>query len=270
MKQKMDYHGKSVYYKVQGSGIPVVLLHGYLESMDIWDGFASDLARFVQVITMDLPGHGRSDVLGEVHRMEDMADVVKKVIEVVVPGERVLLTGHSLGGYVTLAFAEKYPELLSAFCLFHSHPLADTEEVKQNRMREIALVEGGKKELIYQVNIPKAFAEENVEKFGEEVLRATHIAKHTPDAGISAMLRGMMLRPDRRELLEKAALPVLWILGKGDRYIPYGKMTATIHPSTRVNIRTLQYSGHMGFIEEKEKSLQIFTGFADRLRHAAP
>ncbi len=266
----MDYRGKSVFYKVQGSGVPVVLLHGYLESMDIWNGFAGDLARSVRVITLDLPGHGRSDVLGEVHRMEDLAAVVKKVIETIVPDERVLLTGHSLGGYVTLAFAEKYPELLSAYCLFHSHPLADTEEVKQNRMREIELVEAGKKELIYQVNIPKAFAEENEERYREEILRATEVAKNTSDAGISAMLRGMMLRPDRRRLLEEAALPVLWILGEGDRYIPYEKMMTTIHPSARVTVKTLKHSGHMGFIEEKEESLQILTGFADKLQRAVP
>jgi pimeloyl-ACP methyl ester carboxylesterase len=202
--------------------------------------------------------------------MEELAGAVKQVIEEVVPGEKVLLTGHSLGGYVTLAFVEKYPEMLTGFCLFHSHPLADTEEVKKNRLREIGLVEAGKKELIYQVNIPKAFAEENVERFRDEVARATEIAKNTPDAGIIAMLRGMMLRPDRRKLLEEATLPALWILGKGDRYIPYGKMQETIRPSGRVTLETLEHSGHMGFIEEREISLKILTGFAETLRHAEP
>ncbi len=264
-----EYSGKKVYYEVQGEGLPVVLLHGYLESLRIWDGFAEELAERVKVITVDLPGHGRSEVLGDTHTMEELAGAVRKVMEVAVPGEKVLLTGHSLGGYVTLAFAEKYPELLAGFCLFHSHPLADTDEVRKNRQREIGLVEAGKKELIYQVNVPKAFAEKNVERFAKEVARAVEIAKNTPDAGIAAMLRGMMLRPDRRDLLENASLPVLWILGRGDRYILYEKITATVHPSGNVQVSVLEDSGHMGFIEEKDRSLEILNDFADRIRPAA-
>jgi len=269
MEYSIEYQGRKVYYEVSGKGKPVVLLHGYLESLRIWDGFAGELAQRYMVINIDLPGHGMSEVLGDTHPMEELADAVKKVIAAVVPGKEILLVGHSLGGYVTLAFAEKYPEMLSAFCLFHSHPLADTDEVRQNRRREIGLVEAGKKELIYQVNVPRAFAEENVERFREEVIRATEIAKSTPDEGIIAMLRGMMLRPDRKALLEDAAVPVLWILGRGDRYISYEKITRAVHPSDKVRTVVLEQSGHMGFIEEREKALEVLTGFANTIWPAA-
>ena len=269
MEKRTEFSGKNIYYETLGSGMPLVLLHGYLESLRIWDGFAEELAKSFKIIAVDLPGHGRSEVLGDTHTMEDMTDVVKQVIAETVPGERVLLTGHSLGGYVSLAFVERYPELLTGFCLFHSHPLADSEEVKKNRMREIGLVEAGKKELICQVNIPRAFAEENVEKFRKEVVWATEIAKHTPDRGIQAMLRGMMLRPDRRDVLEKGNVPALWILGKGDRYILYDKIIQAVHPSGNVAVSVLEHSGHMGFIEEKAVSLKIITGFADRIRLSA-
>ncbi len=265
---KTEYSGKDVYYEVQGAGIPVVLLHGYLESVRIWDGFAEELAGSAQVISVDLPGHGRSEVLGETHTMETLAGAVKQVVDEVVPGGKVFLTGHSLGGYVTLAFVEKYPASLSGFCLFHSHPLADTEEVRQNRMREIELVKAGKKELIYQVNVPRAFAEKNVKRFAGEVERAVKIAKNTPDDGIAAMLRGMMLRPDRRVLLEKASLPALWILGKEDRYISFEKITAAVHPSAAVRVSMLEHSGHMGFIEEKARALKILNDFVNTLRPA--
>lgn len=269
MSYTTEYKGKRIYYEVQGRGFPVVLLHGYLESLRIWDGFTEALAGRLQVITLDLPGHGMSEVLGDTHPMEELAGAVRKVISTVVPGERILLVGHSLGGYVTLAFAEKYPEMLAGFSLFHSHPLPDTEEVRKNREREIGLVEAGKKELIYQVNVPRAFAEENVNRYRDEVIRATEIAKSTPDEGIIAMLRGMMLRPDRKMLLENASLPVLWILGKGDRYISYERITRMVHPSGNVRTVVLERSGHMGFIEEREKSLKILTGFADMIRPSA-
>jgi pimeloyl-ACP methyl ester carboxylesterase len=92
------------------------------------------------------------------------------------------------------------------------------------------------------------------------------IAKKIPDSGIIAMLRGMMLRPDRKELLEEGTLPVLWIFGKGDRYISYEKITQAVRPSANVKREVLEHSGHMGFIEEKERSLRILADFADTLR----
>ncbi len=265
MEKSIEFHGKQIWYDTVGEGFPLVLLHGYLESKEIWDGFSDELAGRFQVIRVDLPGHGRSEVLGDVHTMEILAAAVKEVVEREVSGKKIVLIGHSLGGYVTLAFAEEYATLLGGFSLFHSHPLADTEEVKVNRQREIALIAAGKKEMIYSVNVPKAFAEENVERFHEEVERAIAIAKRTPDEGIQAMLRGMMQRPDRRHLLEKATLPVLWILGKGDRYISLEKMEKEVHPGEKVTRVVLEHSGHMGFIEERERTLELISRFAENV-----
>ncbi len=263
VEKNIEYQGGLLWYDVQGEGRALVLLHGYLEAKEIWDGFSEELAVRYRVIRIDLPGHGRSEILGEVHTMELLAGAVRRVVDHEVPGEKVFLVGHSLGGYVTLAFVEEHLEKLAGFSLFHSHPLADTEEVRQNRQREIALVAAGKKEMIYTVNVPKAFAEENVERFRDEVERALEIAKRTPDEGIQAMLRGMMQRPDRRHLLENAPLPALWILGKGDRYIALERMEKAVHPSERVTRVVLEHSGHMGFIEERQRSLELIARFAE-------
>ena len=258
------WNGKIVRYEKEGTGRPVILLHGYLESLDIWGDVARRLAENFQVIRIDLPGHGESETIGEEHSMELLAEVVYQVIlkERI---EKPVLTGHSLGGYVTLAFVEKYASVLSGFCLFHSHPLADTEEVKENRKREIMLVQAGKKRMISEVNVPRAFAKENREKFSDEISRAIEIARNTPDEGIIAMLQGMMQRPDRREVLQKPSLPGLWILGEKDQYIPYARMHATIEVGAQVRLASLRNSGHMGFIEEKEASLQIMAGFLNTL-----
>ncbi len=255
---------KKVNYRIEGHGQPVVFLHGYLESLDIWDGFADSLARDHQVIRIDLPGHGKSETLAETHTMELLADAVLHILQIE-NIKKPVLAGHSLGGYVTLAFVEKYAAYLSGFCLFHSHPLPDTDEVKENRKREISLIREGKKHLIYQVNVPKAFALENQEKFRKEIARAIEIAKNTPDEGIIAMLKGMMQRPDRRDILENPPLPGLWILGEKDRYIPYERMTSEIKPGKGLQVVSLKNSGHMGFIEEKESSLNIMTRFLNTL-----
>jgi len=255
---------EKINYRIEGSGQPVVLLHGYLESLDIWDGFAESLALDHQVIRIDLPGHGKSETLAGIHTMDLLAEVVIHILQ----QENIkkpVLAGHSLGGYVTLAFVEKYAWYLSGFCLFHSHPLADTDEVRENREREISLIWEGKKHLIYQVNVPKAFALENQEKFRKEISRAIEIAKNTPDEGIIAMLKGMMQRPDRRNILENPPLPGLWILGEKDRYIPYERMKSVIKPGKGLQVVSLKNSGHMGFIEEKKPSLDVMTGFLNTL-----
>ncbi len=259
------YQGRKVYYEMKGEGAPVVLLHGYLESIKIWEGFSNDLAKNYRVICIDLPGHGNSETIAEVQTMDLLAGAVKEVL-IKEKIKKSVIVGHSLGGYVTLSFVEKFPELLAGFCLFHSHPLADTEEVKENRKREIALVKAGKKHLIYEVSVPKAFAKENADRLQQEVSRAIDIARSTPDAGIIAMLHGMMQRPDRRKILEKPRLPGLWILGKKDQYIPYIKILSRVSPADGIQVTSLENSGHMGFIEEKEKSLRVLNDFLDTLQ----
>jgi pimeloyl-ACP methyl ester carboxylesterase len=138
----------------------VVLLHGYLESMYVWDDFAPLLKDKVRVITVDIPGHGVSVVNGEVHTMEWIADVLRDMLDALAI-ERVTMVGHSMGGYISLAFCEKYPERLNGVVLLSSSPMADTELKRENRRREIALVKAGKKDLLASVAPEAGFAEQN-------------------------------------------------------------------------------------------------------------
>ena len=100
-----------IRYKQQGKGRAVILLHGFLEDLHIWDEFSSELSKSYRVISIELPGHGKSENFGYVHSMELMADAVMAVLK----QERlrkVVIIGHSMGGYVSLAFAEKYSDHL--------------------------------------------------------------------------------------------------------------------------------------------------------------
>ena len=141
-------------------GTTVVLLHGYLESLEIWGDFMKELAMHYRVLAIDIPGMGISQVRGEVHTMEFLADVLKGVLDK--QGvERCFVVGHSMGGYVAEAFAAKYASMLQGLVLFHSTPNPDTEEKRENRRREIELVRADKKELIAELFAPKGFAPEN-------------------------------------------------------------------------------------------------------------
>ena len=263
MIDTVSFRDSVVRYKLEGSGCTVVLLHGYLESLDIWSSFSKYLAEKFRVVCIDLPGHGKSGILKDVHSMELMAEAVKSVLDKLNTGKCVLI-GHSMGGYVTLAFAGLYTERLDGYSLFHSTPFADTEEKKQNRDREIDLVNQGKKDLIFKTNVPKAFADDNLGMLKSEVERAVKIAYETPEDGIKAVLEGMKIRFDRQKELMNSEIPVMVILGKKDNYIPYDIIKERIMLSGKGEIFILDNSGHMGFIEEQEKSLLAVSSFINK------
>jgi pimeloyl-ACP methyl ester carboxylesterase len=258
--KNLNFQGKNVRYHVQGEGEPLVLLHGYLESLEVWNGFADELAKSFRILRMDLPGHGESQTMAEIHSMEMMADVVNALLE----EEEITKTtiiGHSLGGYVTLAFLEKYPEKVRRLSLFHAHPFSDSEQVKENRRREIELVRTDQKSKIIHTFVPRLFADKNLESMKEKMEWVRKIAFQTPGDGIIANLRGMMERPDRKVLLKNTDKPFLMIAGKHDKFINYEAVVPKIGLPRQGKLFTLEDSGHLGFVEEKPKSLEIVYDF---------
>ncbi|HCC71750.1 MAG TPA: alpha/beta hydrolase [Bacteroidales bacterium] len=251
--------GKIIYYDT-GAGETIILLHGYLESSAVWFDFMPDLAGNFRVLAIDLPGHGASGIFDDQHSMDFMADVVKEVMnkESI---EKAMLAGHSMGGYVALAFVEKYPSRLHAYSLFHSHPFADTDQQIKNRKREIKIVESGKKDIIYLVNVTQMFADFNVERFKEKLELHKEIASGIPAKGIIAVLKGMISRPSRIKILEKGEVPLLFIFGKHDNYIPFDEIRDRIKMPPNAEIIVLEKTGHLGFVEEKEKSLAVIMDF---------
>ena len=258
-------YGKGrIYFSDSGKGQAVILLHGYLESSRVWNGFAKKLSSEFRVITIDLPGSGQSDTYGETHSMEFMAGAIKELTDHLKLA-KVFIAGHSLGGYVTLAFLELFNDRLSGYCLFHSSPFPDTPETIEKRKREIEIVKMGKKNLMYPDNVTRMFAPSNLEKFAKELQRSKEIASAIPDEGIIAVLNGMMIRPSRLSVMEEGKVPCLWILGAMDNYIPCEQIQTRVKLPLNAKIVVLKKSGHMGFIEEEEISLKAITEFVNQL-----
>ena len=264
MISSVIYHDANLRYSDQGKGNPVVLIHGYLESLEIWDGFAEKLARNYRVISVDLPGHGESGMYSSMNTMAVMADSVKAVLDHLSIGRAVII-GHSMGGYAALAFADIFPELTIGTCLFHSHALPDTDEKKLNRDREALLLKEGKKSQLIDLNIPNAFASDNHEVFREQIEWAKDIASGTPDKGISSALAGMKARPDRRDVIKNSLVQVMIIAGGKDCYIPFNVYEEHFSLAPKTDVLILENSGHMGFIEEREKSLDGILKFLDKI-----
>lgn len=229
----------------------VVLLHGYLESMLVWDDFIPHIYKEVRVVTIDLPGHGISVVQGECHPMEFLADTVADAMTAL-GIERYTVVGHSMGGYVALAMCERYADRLDGLVLLSSTPNADTPEKAENRRREIALVKSGKKEMLACVAPAAGFAEDNRRRMADAIADLTELVTVTEEEGIVALLNGMIERPDRNAMLQNSKVRQLFILGRKDGYIPVEVAEAMVAHHPQAEVVWLAESGHMGFLEEPE------------------
>jgi pimeloyl-ACP methyl ester carboxylesterase len=261
MKKFLDYKEIKVSYLIEGEGEVLVFLHGYLEAKEIWKDFSKRFSGSYKVICIDVPGHGESGVLADLHKMDEMAAVTDAVLQ----NEKIdscVLFGHSMGGYVVMSFVENYPDKLKAYCLFHSTCFADNEEKKDNRDREIALVICGRKNQIIHTNIPKGFADLNLDSMGEEIQLAKEIAMASSNDGTVALLRGMKDRKDHSDALKRPSPPALLIWGKRDNYISEDVFTKLVELAPHASIIVLKNSGHMGFIEEPDL---VFSGILNFL-----
>ena len=258
----MKFKGQQIHYTDAGKGKAVVLLHGFTESLRIWDHFAGVLSKDYRVIRVDLPGHGSTPVMAEIHSMSLMAEVVKSVLDGL-HIDRCIMAGHSMGGYVTLEFASRFPDMLSGFCLFHSHAAADTGEAARNRERTVEIVKRNRKSFIMQF-IPDLFAKTNVEKYLDAIEALQLQALETPDGGIVAALRGMKERHSHLQTLIDSKVPVLFIAGKQDSRIPVQTVMAQAILPEHAEVLILGGVGHMGFIEARDETLEMLKGFIQR------
>ncbi len=262
MKKFTKYNDKDVCYHLAGQGKTVVLLHGFLENMDIWENFSAALAKDFQVLLIDLPGHGQSDLHSfESHSMELMADIVNDVLEKL-NIQKCVMIGHSMGGYVSLAFAENYQDKLSGFGVFHSHAYADTPEGKINRGRAIQIVKDNHKDFISSF-IPDLFTKENQKKLSTEINKLQEASKSISKEAVIAALEGMRHRTDKEKLLKTTNLPVLFIIGKQDPRTPLDKLLPQIALAKHAEVLILDNVAHMGYLEDYKNTLAFVKHFVD-------
>lgn len=263
MENFINFRGKKVHYNDEGRGPAVVLLHGFLGSLQIWDEFSGELSGRFRVIRCDLPGHGKTEAMGLDHSMSLMAEMVKAVLDHL-EVKHCIMIGHSMGGYVTLEFAKQYESMLRGIGLFHSHASPDTEEARENRDRTINIVRLNRSGFIKQF-IPDLFAEENIHRYSSKIAELQFLADKTPAEGIIAALEGMKMRTGNIEFLMKTKLPVLFIAGKEDPRIPLQNIMSQAVLPDHAETLILGDVGHMGFIEAREKTLGKVRSFLERI-----
>lgn len=253
------FKGADIHYTISGSGVAVVLLHGFTESSGIWKYFSEKISEQFKVICIDLPGHGKSGCIDEIHTMDVMAEVVKAVLDEI-GIIKCTMIGHSMGGYVTLAFAGKFPRVLNGFGLFHSSASDDTDEAKVNRSRAIEIIKRNHHSYLSSF-IPELFSDENRMVYQKEIKALITDAKTMTKEAVVAAQEGMKIRPLQYNVLENSNVPVLFIAGHKDSRIPVNKVMEQAALPKRAYMLLLRDVAHMGYIEAREETLKFLISF---------
>ena len=255
------YKNTKICYSDQGKGTAVVVLHGFLENKTMWNTFIPELSQKYRVIAIDLLGHGETECLGYVHSMEDQADMVHAVLNELKIRKSVIV-GHSMGGYVALAFAELYADSVKGIVLLNSTSRADSDERKTNRDRAIKAVKQNYTAFV-RMSIANLFSEDNRERLETEIENVKLEALKTPLQGIVAALEGMKIRKDREVLLHFAHYPIQLILGEKDGVLIYDENVDQIE-GTKVQLTTFP-DGHMSHIENEKELKKVLVDFLKKV-----
>lgn len=250
-----NYFNTNISYNIYGSGINVVLLHGFGEDSNTWKYQTEYLKDKCKLIVIDVPGSGDSDLihgLSEAVTIEDYATYIHAVLQHEDVHECIML-GHSMGGYITMAFARLYPKMLKGFGLIHSSAAADSEEKKQTRKKGIEFMEEHGAYLFLKTSIPGLFGEKYNQTNSAEVDSFIEDAKAiTAEASIQ-YCTAMMNRPDTTHVLKSSEIPVIFILGTEDNAAPVKDVLPQTAMPKQSYIHILEGAGHMGHWEQHEK-----------------
>jgi pimeloyl-ACP methyl ester carboxylesterase len=247
MQKSISFKNATIYFSEKGTGNTVVLLHGFLENKTMWKNVIPALSKRNRIISIDLLGHGKSDCLGYVHSMELFAETIEAVLKHL-QIRKCILVGHSLGGYVALAFAEKNPQKIKGLCLMNSTSNEDETERKALRLRANKMIQSNFTNIV-RMSFANLFGPRSKTILKEEMELAISEALQTPIQGYIAAQEGMRVRLNRNAVLAENDFKKLLIVGEKDPVFDF-KSSLEEAKKTASEIVGLP-CGHMPHIENK-------------------
>lgn len=271
-EKSIAYKGSTVFYNTAGQGANVVFIHGFGEDSDIWKYQVKYLKHNYRLIVPDLPGSGKSELLTVEQEqpfttLEAYANILAKILG----REKIsvcTMIGHSMGGYVSLAFAQHYPDKLNALGLLHSTAFADNDEKKQARRKGIRFIQRyGAQEFLKQ-SIPNLFGEKFAGEHPGQISELTDRSGNFTDEALVHYYKAMMHRPDRTEILKKIKNPVLFIAGEQDKSVSLSDSLKQCYLPNLVQLNILPGVAHMGMWEQKDQANNTVMKFLNYVHDA--
>jgi pimeloyl-ACP methyl ester carboxylesterase len=263
MNKWITFNGARGYYKVEGKGKAIMLVHGFIEEGSMWDGMVEGLRKNYKLIVPDLPGFGKSELLEKEVSMEFYADFLFGILKHEKISE-VIMLGHSMGGYATLSFAEQYGNMLMGFGLINSHCFEDTATKKENRKKGIEFIKRNGtqffiRELYYSI-FNKNFADKHKKLIDGLIEKAR---KYTPEAVMQANA-AMMNRQDKSRVLRESKVPVLFVNGVEDESAPVAYTLKQASYPDNADFNLFDHCKHMSVFEKRAETLKIINAFSAR------
>ena len=259
--KQIIYSDTRLSYYTSGTGKPVLLMHGFAEDHSIWKRQIHHLSKNYFVIAPDLFGAGNSEYLDKENTsIKTYAEAIKEIIQAE-KIQRFIMIGHSMGGYITLAYLELYPEDLVGIGLVHSTIFSDDENKKQVRKKAIEFIKSHGGASFLKTSIPGLYFE--VSKFEMEINAQIEKSATIIDESLIQYYQTMLDRSDSTALVQTATIPLMMIVGKHDQAVPFSQSLKQFHLSHLTYLKILQNSAHMGIIEEPEAVNQFLTFFVN-------
>jgi pimeloyl-ACP methyl ester carboxylesterase len=262
MKAHLDFRGERIAYQVRGKGRAMVLIHGFLASSELWEKVVPRLAKKFKVITIDLPGHGDSSAMGYVHNMELLAEAVKSILDEL-NLRKVVMVGHSLGGYVAMAFAEAFPDKLLGLVMINSTAKGDSDQRKASRNQLIDLLKNNKDKALRML-VPTFFSVKSRTTHWHEK-KYLQWARSCSLQGVIATIEGMKRRKEREIILKFAPFPYVYLIGEKDEILMKDELSQEAQLGEEGAFIMLNKSGHMAVMEEPERVFKYLRQFGKNL-----
>lgn len=256
MEHSIIWQGNKVSYQKTGTGPAILLIHGFGEDHTVWQKQVKALKGYTFLLP-DLPGTGTSELKNKDVSIEGLSGIIPLILEKE-QLETINLGGHSMGGYICMAYAKSNPGKLSSLSLFHSSAYADDEEKKSSRKKSIEFITVNGAEPFLKTMIPGLFL--NAEKSKEDI--KTLLLKNSNTAEtLIAYYRSMMTRPDNSAVLSILNCPVLFVIGENDKAVPFPLSLKQCHLPFISYVTILREAAHMGMLEETAKVNETLAKF---------
>lgn len=253
-----------IHYSIQGSGNPLVLIHGFPNDSSAWNTLLPELTKRFLVLLPDLPGAGKSKSLEQPLTMELMALEIKGMLDK--EGiEKAVLAGHSMGGYTAIECAALFPERIQGISLIHSLASADADEKKETRRKSIALMKKGdaEKEMFLRGMALNLFAPEFAAQHPEEVKKVVTQGMSLSAEVLSDFYNAIMLRTDKVSLLNTIGFPLQWIIGDHDNATSMKDALEQCHLAKVNSVSIYKPCGHMSFVEMPQRLTEDLIHFME-------
>lgn len=256
-------------YVDEGSGVPVLLAHGFPLDHSMWDAQIAALSSRARVIAPDLRGCGQTPLApGDEQRgisMETYADDLAELLDTLAIREPIVLVGFSMGGYIAWQFVRKFGAQLRALIQCDTRAKADTEEARAGRLKMAENVAEWGSGRVAEMMGPKLFAPVTFERKSDVVAAVRTVVERAPPAGIAAAQRGMAARPDVTSLLPTIKVPTLVLVGEHDAISPPAEMKEIAAAIAGAEFALIPRAGHMTTMEEPAAVNAAFASFLDRI-----